>query len=134
MVCSVPELESPVFTIDRMCYIEAAVLCTLLLYRKPCSEGSSFGLEIRRSYIVASDIASVASRIIMQTLRRRGSFIRRSVGRLHIGPKCPNLFKTYAFFNMLIFVHYEARKKNSVEQQSKSAVYTICFSRLKLYF
>ena len=120
-----------------VCTIEAAVLCTLhctlLLYRILCSEGSSFGLEIRCSYIVASDIASVASRIIMQTLRRRGSFIRRSVGRLHIGPKCPNLFKTYAFFNMLIFVHYEARKKNSVEQQSESAAYTRCFFRLKLY-
>ena len=122
-----------------VCTIEAAVLCTLhctlLLYRILCSEGSSFGLEIRCSYIVASDIASVASRIIMQTLRRRGSFIRRSVGRLHIGPKFPNLFKNLCFLiNMLIFVHYKDRKKNSVEQQSQSAAHTICFSRLKLYY
>ena len=100
MVCSVlPESESPVFTLDRMYYRSCSTVYTVpyyLQYRILCSEGSSFGLEIRCSYIVASDIASVASRIIMQTLRRRGSFIRRSVGRLHIGPKCPNLFRFWS--------------------------------------
>ena len=83
-VVKVPESESPVFTIDRTMYpsrlvcttIEAVLLCTLLLQYS--SEGSSFGLETRRGYIVASDIASVASRIIMQTLRR---LFHTSVGR-----------------------------------------------------
>ena len=106
MVRSVPESESPVFTIDRMYYRSC---CTVYTVPNYCTEYcvvkglllvSKFGVATQQ--LLASDIASVASRIIMQTLRRRGSFIRRSVGRLHIGPKCPNLFKNLCFIMFIM--------------------------------